>query len=390
MKCYERMTVWLFLLILFCGAILFWTSPKKSFSEQENRSLQLMPQLSAEGLLSGRFTSEMNLFFSDQFPFRDSLVGLKGFLEIATGKGENNGILLGRDGQLARGRFSALSGNGDVMKDSDLFDPAQVQNACNGICRAADGIELPFAVVLTGRNVDVAADAFDYPSDVSDGLLWQVQNLLSPSVTTVSTVPLLRGKFTDGEYVYYKTDHHWTTLGAYYGYVEIMKSFGMEADTIPIDCFQRRTVSTSFYGTLWSAGGMKWISPDSVDLWFVGNEDEFLVVADGKELDGFYSEAWLSKKDHYSVFLDGTHDVVTITRKDGVPRPRLLLLKDSFANSLAPFLAQHFDLILLNLSSTRQDFTDVSSLTSLYDPDRVLLVYTLENLITADKLCRLR
>ena len=49
MKCYERMTVWIFLLILFCGAILFWTSPKKSFSEQENRSLQLMPQLSAEG-----------------------------------------------------------------------------------------------------------------------------------------------------------------------------------------------------------------------------------------------------------------------------------------------------------------------------------------------------
>ena len=390
MKRCERLTVCLFFVLLFGGALLFPVLPKSSFSEQENRGLQTFPTASAERLATGRFSDEMNAFFADQFPFRDELVGLKGLLEIASGKGENDGILLGADGRLARARFSALKSDGSVMEDSDLYDPLHLQNACRGICRAADGMDVPFSVLLTGRNIDVAPEAFDYPRNISDGLLSAVESQLSPHVTFVSTIPLLREKSGNGEYVYYKTDHHWTPLGAYYGYVEVMRSFGMEAETLPADRFQKQTVSTSFYGTLWSAGGMKWISPDSVDLWFIGNEDEFLVVADGKELEGFYCEKWLSKKDHYSVFLDGTHDVVTITRKNGVKRPTLLILKDSFANSLAPFLAQHFDLILLNLSSTRQDFTDISSLTSLYDPDRVLLVYTLENLITAEKLCRLR
>ena len=164
----------------------------------------------------------------------------------------------------------------------------------------------------------------------------------------------------------------------------------MEDCILSADRFVKKTVSNIFYGTLWSAGGMKWVAPDSVEVWYLGNEEDFLVVADGKELDGLYNPKWLSKKDHYSIFLDGTHDVVTITRKDGVARPTLLLIKDSFANSVAPFLAQHFDLVLLNLSSTRRDFTDLSSLAQDYDADRVLLIYSIENMITADKLCRLR
>ena len=82
--------------------------------------------------------------------------------------------------------------------------------------------------------------------------------------------------------------------------------------------------------------------------------------------------------------------MVTVRLASGEPRPTLLLLKDSFANSLAPFLAQHFDLVLLNLSSTRTDFTDLSKAAEHYDADRVLLVYTLGNLITADRLQRLR
>ena len=101
-------------------------------------------------------------------------------------------------------------------------------------------------------------------------------------------------------------------------------------------------------------------------------------------------QAFLEKKDKYSVFLDGTHDVVTVTKKDGEARQTLLIPKDSFANSLAPFLAQHFDLVLLNLSSTRKDFSDLSHYARDCGADRVLLVYTIENVITADRLTRLK
>ena len=390
MKRYERATVWLFLSILFGFSLLFWITQDRTFSEQENRSLQTMPTVSAEKILSGRFSSDMNDYFSDQFPLRDALVGMKGFLELASGKGENDGILLGANGQLARRRFAIQTADGGTLQDCDHFDLSHVRSACEGICRASENLTVPFSVLLTGRNVDVSASAFDYPCENSDALLNEMQSQLASHVQTVETVPLLREKCAHGEAVYYKTDHHWTTLGAYYGYAEILKSFGMENEIIPQEAFEKRVVSNSFYGTLWSAGGMKWVRPDTVEFWLYGNEDSFLVTADGKELDGFYSEKWLSQKDHYSAFLDGTHDVVTVTRKDGAPRPKLLILKDSFANAAAPFLAQHFDLVLLNLSSTRQDFTALSDLAIQHQADRVVLIYTIENLITSDKLCRLR
>ena len=79
--------------------------------------------------------------------------------------------------------------------------------------------------------------------------------------------------------------------------------------------------------------------------------------------------------------------MVTV-EKEGEDRPTLLIFRDSFASSLAPFLAQHFDLVLLNLSS-RRDFTNVTESAREYGAHRVLVVYTLENLITSDKLSKL-
>lgn len=389
MKGYERMTTLLFLLIVFGFSLLFFVMTDHSFSEQENRSLQTTPSLSAEKMLSGKFSSEMNAYFSDQFPWRDGLVEVKSALELMSGKGENDGILLGERGRLARCRFDIQTSDG-VLRDSDCYDSTHVQKACQGISRAAANTAVPFHVLLTGRNIDVTSSSFDFPFEYSEKLLTEVRLQVSDHAQTVETIPLLREKHEDEEYVYYKTDHHWTTLGAYYGYVEIMESFGLASEIIPAELFEKHIVSDSFYGTLWSAGGMKWVAPDSVEFWYFGNEDDFVVVADERELNGFYSEKWLSKKDHYSCFLDGTHDVVTISRKDGSSRPKLLLIKDSFANSVAPFLAQHFDIVLLNLSSSKHDFTNVSQLARDYQADRVLLIYTLENLITSDKLCRLQ
>ena len=389
MKRLDQLTSTLFLLVVFGLAVLFWAIPDRAFSVQENRSLQTAPTLSLENLTSGKLLEDVNAYFSDQFPMRDLWVGVKGGAEMALGRGENNGILLGSSGALARRRFSMKTADGERMVASDVYNPTHVRNSCEGINRTEENLDIPFLVMLTGRNVDVVGSAFDYPRDMSDALQAEIAGALSQKAQTVDTIPLLSGRAEVGEYVYYKTDHHWTTLGAYYAYEETMKAMGRAEETLPMDAFERKTVSTDFYGSLWSAAGMRWVSPDAVEFWTYGNEDEFSVVADGRELDGFYNTKWLSKKDHYSAFLDGTHDVVTITRQDGAPRERLLLVKDSFANALAPFLAQHFDLVLLNLSSTRQDYTNVSALAMEYDADAVLLVYTIENLLTADKLCRL-
>lgn len=388
-KYLSRVTALVFVCLLFGFAAAFLLVPDNSFSEQENRSLRTLPKFTWEKLASGAYSEEINDYFADQFPLRDGLVGLKGLSELALGKGENNGILLGENGQQAQRLFDPSLTGGGTGTDLDAFDPDHIRAAVEGINRVSETLDVPFSVLLTGRAVDVAASAFAYPTDLSDALQALVKENLHTGVNYVETIPMLREKYDAGEYVYYKTDHHWTTEGAYYAYVEVLRSFGMEDEILPPEAFVREVVSEEFYGTAWSAGGMKFVAPDSMEFWLRGNEDEFLVVADGKEIGGLYNRDYLAKKDKYSAFLDGTHDVVTVTRRTGEKRQTLLLLKDSFANALAPFLAQHFDLVLLNLSSTT-DHTNVTAAVEKYRADRVLLVYTLENVVTADKLQALR
>lgn len=391
MKKTNLVTVILFLTLLFGFSIMFLLTPDRAFSLQENRSLQSFPRFSVDALISGDFGDDVNEYFADQFPMRDYLVGWKGIVELGMGKGENNGILLGRNGQLAKRSFEIKTADGKTYAvDLDAFDPALIDAATAGINRAAATLDVPFTVLLTGRTIDVAASAFDYPTEQSDALLARIYGGIDTNVQAINTVPMLRARYEAGEYVYYKTDHHWTTLGAYYAYAELLRAFGMEEDILPIEAFDRQAASDTFYGTAWSAAGMKFVAPDVLEIWYTGNESEFEVIADGEVLaGGLYNLDYLSKKDHYSVFLDGTHDVVTVTKKGETDRPTLLILKDSFANAAAPFLAQHFDLVLCNLSSTRNDFTNATALAEEYGADRVLLLYTVENLVTANKLARL-
>ncbi len=383
----QALTVALFLTVLFSFAVSFWLLPDKTFSEEENRGLAPFPKFSWDNLVSGKFGDGMNRYFADQFPLRDLLVGLKGYCELALGKGENNGVVLGRNGQLQTQLYDTVTADGRVLEGTDGYDPAHVQKAIDGILRANEALDIPFSVLLAGRVGDVTAADSGYPSVFRSSLYARLHLGLDGKADYIDTVPMMKKMHERGESVYYRTDHHWTTAGAYYAYLQVLRSFGMEVDAIPREAFSVTAVD-GFYGTAWSAGGMKFVEPDTLELWRCGNEADFLVTADGRLLDAVYSEKYLSTKDKYSVFLDGTHDIVTI-EKPGEARPTLLLLKDSFANSLAPFLMQHFDLVIVNLSS-RTDYTHLSALCAQYEADYALIVYGVESLLTADKLSKLR
>ncbi len=385
------LTVVCFVFLLCITAIAFWIIPDKSFSARENRGLQTLPRFSVDRLLGGEFSSDCNDYFADQFPARDLFVSVKGALELFSLKGENNGILIGEGGQLAKRLFDTARANGEVTQESDVIDPTHLQKAAHGINRATENADVPLVVFLTGRTLDVAASAFSYPTEGSNQMLSVLRENVEKSVNYLDLVPSYRARYERGEYVYFRTDHHWTTLGAYYAYTDIMKAFGMENAIIPAESFTKQTVSTDFYGTFSSASGFRFVKADTIELWLFGNEDDFLVTADGSVLDdGLYNFAHLEGNDKYSVFLDGTHDIVTVTKKDGTSRPTLAIFKDSFANSVAPFLAQHFDLVLYNLSSPRTDYTDVTAYTKACDADAALVLYTLGNVIETDKMNRLR
>lgn len=374
-------SVVLFMTILFGFSVAFVVVPDKTYSENENRNLQTFPEFSWESLMDGSFSSEINVYFSDQFPLRDLFVSAKALSELALLKGENDGVLLGDNGTLAVRTFSMFKDRLTRTDGIDLYYKETVQKQLNILNNYAEKSTVPVYALIPPRVLDVAADSFKYPSDISLSLLAELDTV-SPDVL-VPVSDMLKEKYASGEYVYYRTDHHWTTLGAYYAYCEIMKSFGRESDIIPKEKFTVEVVSEEFYGTTWSKGGFRFIEPDTMEFWSLGNEKNFVTTIGDRSFEGFYDREYLEKKDKYSAFIGGTNDITLVESVFDEERPVLLMPKDSFANSLVPFLAQHYDLVLVNMANR---MTDISAYIQTYSADRVLIVWNMENLITSGNL----
>ena len=374
-------TIVLFLAILFGLSAAFVVIPDSNYSENENRNLQTFPKFTWDSFLDGSFSSDMNVYFADQFPLRDLFVSAKALAELALLKGENDGVLLGKDGTLAVRTFSMFKDRLTRTEEMDLYYSETVQRQLGILNKYAQNSTVPVSVIIPPRVVDVAGDAFKYPSDISASLLAELNTISKDTYIDVSSA--LMEKYSAGEYVYYRTDHHWTTLGAYYAYCEIMRSFGMENSIIPKEKFEVEVVSDEFYGTTWSKGGFRFVKPDTMEFWSLGNEKHFVTTIGDRSFEGFYDRSYLDKKDKYSAFISGTNDITLVQSVLEEERPVLLLPKDSFANSLVPFLAQHFDLVLVNMANR---MTDISSYIQTYSADRVLIVWNMENLITSGNL----
>lgn len=376
-------TIVLFLAILFGLSVAFVAMPDKSYSENEKRNLQLFPEFSLEALMDGKFSSEINEYFADQFPLRDAFVSLKALAELSLFKGENNGVLLGENETLGVRTFSIFKDRLNRIENMDHFYNRSVVKQLEALNKfAAEKADVPVHVIIPPRVIDVASESFNYPSNVSVSLDALISSTLSEDIF-IPVSPVLKEKYSAGEYVYYRTDHHWTTLGAYYAYVEIMKSFGMEDVIISADKFEVKTAAEDFYGTTWSKCGFSFVSPDTMEFWSLGNEDKFTTTIGERQFSGFYDMSYLETMDKYSVFISGTNDVTFVESNYDEERPVLLLPKDSFANSLVPFLAQHFDLVLVNMANR---MTNISAYAEQYSADRILFVWNAENLITSGNL----
>ena len=156
----------------------------------------------------------------------------------------------------------------------------------------------------------------------------------------------LRDRFDAGEYVYYKTDHHWTTLGAYYAYGILAKKMGINA--APMEEFSRETASDSFYGTTWSSAGAKWIEPDSLEFFRYDGDEDLETDRKDEKFNGLYKTSFLDAKDKYSAFLGGNAAQIDVSSTVG-EREKLLVIKDSFFHSVAPFFAKDYDLVIIDL-----------------------------------------
>ena len=176
------------------------------------------------------------------------------------------------------------------------------------------------------------------------------------------------------EAIYYRTDHHWTSLGAYYGYTALMEALGVEPEPLG----EGETVSEDFLGTLYSTSGVHWIQPDTMERYI---SSEGITVEDvvGGETHGLYVDSFLSEKDKYSSFMGGNNPLYIVRNPNAATDKTLLVVRDSYSDSLAPFLTQYYSEIhLLDLRYYR---TPVAVYAEGNNIDEIFVCYSVENFI---------
>jgi len=348
-----------FLTALFCGflAVLFTANaltPDKDRSENENRSLAQRPQVTAGtfklpsfaalftgdtagtgDFFTGKLMEDYETYATDQFVLRDGWVAAKALSERLTGKQENNGVYF-CDGSTLISRFDEPS-------------EKRLTNNIDYVNQFAEKVTVPLYFGLIPTQATVWADKL--PQGAPNYDQKQIIDLAAAQAPNAQAVdfytPLMAHK---GEEIFYRTDHHWTSLGAYYGYEALAKALGLEA--VPLASYEKTTVSTEFYGTVFSTSGVRWVKPDQIDTYVP--EEGITVESHTFDKSGspvteprqLYDESYLAVKDKYSMFLGGQQPL-GVVKTGNTDKPKLLLIRDSYSDSLVPFLTPHFSEIHL-------------------------------------------
>ena len=336
----------------------------RAFSENENRSLAQRPAITAASLADGSWFRDASSYLADQFFGRDRWITLDTFGARLAGRHELNGVYIGAGGQL----FSPPE-----MPDEALL--AEKAAAVNDLAARTDRNVM---VMLVPGAAAVQVDALPKKAPVRDQLsdITAALETLSPAVTVLDAAgPLLSHT---GEYLYYRTDHHWTTDGAYL-------VFSACADRLcggaPAPQFQRLTVSEDFEGTLASRAGLHQ-TRDSITVYLPGDKDaqSYVYLPDTRERSAsLYRSAALQTKDQYEVFLGGNHPLAEICTTADTGRC-LLVFKDSYANCFVPFLTNAYDRILL--IDPRYYYESLSTVEAAYDITDVLFLYSADTWMT--------
>lgn len=301
-------------------------------SEKENRELAGHPKFSISRILNGSYMDDFEVYAADQFVWRDGAISLKAGFEHFLGKNDNNGVYFCKDDYL-------------IAKPAEYDSKTVDDNLASLLTIAGAGsYNMTVAVVPTAYNI--LTDKL--PKHAHDGRMTavtkEVNRVLDGSgINVCDTTSALKSH--RNEYIYYRTDHHQTALGSYYVYAELGAYLGytpyQQGD------FVKDTLTDDFYGTSWSKASIGSIEPDIIERYSVaGVEATVEFPLEGKSMSGMYSADKLAKKDKYSVYLDGNHGLTVIHSNCGSGRS-IALLKDSYAHSIAPFLANHFDSIYL-------------------------------------------
>lgn len=358
----------------------------REFSPNENRYLAETPELSWDNILSGKFQDGLEDYLRDQVCFRDGWITVKTGIQKACGDTDIGGAYVGKDGY----DFEKITPEDVDEKQVDRNIKA-VEDYFMTVSETIDKQKLSFLLVPTSglvmqEKLPKNARLFDQAKYID-----QVQKAMK-DYNFVDVRDTLMDH--NEEYIYYKTDHHWTSAGACLAYEVWSEHTGGEAEKK--DELAENVVSDKFRGSLYS----KILDADSAydEIWTYGlqKDDAFgskdctVMIDEKQQLDSIYDDEKLQEKDKYAYFLGGNYGQVHIQNQKAASKAKgknILIIKDSFANSFVPFVTQDYENIYM--VDLRYYNGDMKAYLQEHEITDVLVLYNISNFISDRNLHKL-
>ena len=307
---------------LFVLLLLSILLPKQTYSENENKYLAQMPKFSFRTFWNGDFGTKYGTYLADQFPGRSAWISAKSVAESLLLKTENNGIVYGKDGYM----FPKFQSYDEETYWDNLM-------AIRDFGREADApvyvLVVPSAYTVLTDYVPSGLPVVDERTAMNNGL-----SILSAECDVIYVWNELEEAQHD--YIYYRTDHHWTTSGAYIAYRDYCEAAGL----LPFNAFfEAANTAEGFLGTSYSKCKKVGTLPDTISYF----PFDATISFDGKSYPGIYDFTKLNTRDKYAMFLHGNHAESVVESGEGRNKKgSLLIIKDSYADSMIPFLTQNY------------------------------------------------
>lgn len=317
-------------MITWIGLVVFnFFIPKETFSEQENRYLATVPKFKMDDLVSGEYAEGLDTYINDHFVARNFWLKLNSFVQISEGKTENNGVYIGKDNYLFE-KFEY----GEKEKNN-------IDKTIEAVNEFAQKVDIPVYFLLVPNSIYLNEDKLpDYVEVYNQGAI--IDDFYKKCNNKINPVNVINTLNESKEIVplYYKTDHHMTSEGAYLLYEEYCKTANISAT--PISDFQKEIVSTEFLGTFDSKAQVLGQKSDMMVAYKNDINQNVEGDYDGVVYNSIFNEDYLGKKDKYSYFLNG-NSAKAVIKTNVNNGKKLLVIKDSYAHNVAQFLSTNYE-----------------------------------------------
>lgn len=367
----------IFMIVWVLIVILNFVWPKKTFSQEENRWLAVIPRFSFQSFVDGDYLSGVNDYINDHFAFRDIFLKLNSWWEISImGKKENNDVYIGKDGYLFE-KFN-FGENEEENMSNNIEYISEFAEKMNGKNIPVYFMLIPNSIYI---NKDKLPENVEAPNqkDIIDLAYNQINNTIN-----INVVDSLENENQSSQ-LYFKTDHHMNSDGAYIAYKEFCKAAKLQYPELSE--FNRVTVANDFLGTFDSKAQIIGQEPD--ELFVYENEINTNIkeaVYDKETTQSIFNTDYLTGKDKYSFFLNGNNSKAII-RTNVNNNKRLLVIKDSYAHIMSQFLCQNYSEVhFLDPRYTNFDYEDYVKENGITD---VIILYNVSNFLTDTNLSKI-